>query len=138
MRLVIAACTADYVGRLTAHLPLANRLLLVKADGSVLVHSDGGSYKPLNWMSPPCTLTVGEPDDVDVAEGVREVWTVQHAKSDDRLVVRIHEVLHDSAHEPRRRPRSGEGRRRGAPAAAARRADRDARRRVPGWCAAST
>ncbi|GAB3677956.1 endonuclease NucS [Angustibacter aerolatus] len=99
MRLVIAACTADYVGRLTAHLPLANRLLLVKADGSVLVHSDGGSYKPLNWMSPPCTLTVGEPDDVDVAEGVREVWTVQHAKSDDRLVVRIHEVLHDSAHE---------------------------------------
>ena len=56
MRLVIARCSVDYVGRLTAHLPLATRLLLVKADGSVLVHSDGGSYKPLNWMSPPCKL----------------------------------------------------------------------------------
>ena len=56
MRLVIARCSVNYVGRLTAHLPLATRLLLVKADGSVLVHSDGGSYKPLNWMSPPCSL----------------------------------------------------------------------------------
>ena len=53
VRLVIAPCSVDYEGRLTAHLPLATRLLLVKADGSVLVHSDGGSYKPLNWMSPP-------------------------------------------------------------------------------------
>ncbi|MEO7262799.1 MAG: endonuclease, partial [Jatrophihabitantaceae bacterium] len=51
MRLVIAHCMVDYVGRLTAHLPMAQRLLMVKADGSVLVHSDGGSYKPLNWMS---------------------------------------------------------------------------------------
>ena len=57
MRLVIARCSVDYVGRLTAHLPEALRLLIVKADGSVLVHSDGGSYKPLNWMSPPCRLT---------------------------------------------------------------------------------
>ena len=56
MRLVIAECSVDYAGRLTAHLPQARRLLLVKADGSVLVHSDGGSYKPLNWMSPPCSL----------------------------------------------------------------------------------
>ena len=55
---VIARCSVDYVGRLKAHLPLATRLLLVKADGSVLVHSDGGSYKPLNWMSPPATLRV--------------------------------------------------------------------------------
>jgi RecB family endonuclease NucS len=99
VRLVIARCAVDYVGRLTAHLPLATRLLLVKADGSVLVHSDGGSYKPLNWMSPPCALSVGQPSDVDAAEGVVEVWTVQHAKTDDRLVVRVHEVLHDSAHE---------------------------------------
>ena len=59
VRLVIARCSVDYVGRLTAHLPLATRLLMVKADGSVLVHSDGGSYKPLNWMSPPCTLVEG-------------------------------------------------------------------------------
>ena len=56
MRLVIARCSVDYVGRLSAHLPTAMRLLIVKADGSVLVHSDGGSYKPLNWMSPPCRL----------------------------------------------------------------------------------
>src|SRR2546429_2901746 len=56
VRLVIARCSVDYVGRLPAHLPSAPRLLIVKADGSVLVHSDGGSYKPLNWMSPPCRL----------------------------------------------------------------------------------
>ena len=54
MRLVIANCSVDYAGRLSAHLPLATRLLMLKADGSLLVHSDGGSYKPLNWMSPPC------------------------------------------------------------------------------------
>jgi endonuclease len=99
VRLVIARCSVDYVGRLTAHLPLATRLLLVKADGSVLVHSDGGSYKPLNWMSPPCALAVAAPSDVDAAEGVSEVWTVQHRKSGDSLQVRVHEVLHDSAHE---------------------------------------
>ncbi|MEJ2577609.1 MAG: endonuclease NucS [Kineosporiaceae bacterium] len=99
MRLVIARCSVDYAGRLTAHLPLATRLLLVKADGSVLVHSDGGSYKPLNWMSPPCRLTESEPDADAAAAGVVQLWTVQHAKTDDRLVVRVHEVLHDSAHD---------------------------------------
>jgi RecB family endonuclease NucS len=62
MRLVIAKCTVDYAGRLTAHLPLANRLLMLKGDGSILVHSDTGSYKPLNWMNPPCTITVQEPE----------------------------------------------------------------------------
>jgi hypothetical protein len=75
------------VGRLTAHLPLATRLLMVKADGSVLVHSDGGSYKPLNWMSPPCTLSVGD-----------GVWTVTN-KSGEQLLVTIEEILHDSAHD---------------------------------------
>jgi hypothetical protein len=99
MRLVIARCSVDYVGRLTAHLPLATRLLLVKADGSVLVHSDGGSYKPLNWMSPPCRLTESAPDAVDVQQGVTAVWTVQHAKTDDRLVVRLHEIHQDSRHD---------------------------------------
>jgi RecB family endonuclease NucS len=99
VRLVIARCSVDYAGRLVAHLPLATRLLVVKADGSVLVHSDGGSYKPLNWMSPPCRLTVGPPGDDAAAEGVSEVWTVQHARSEDRLVVAVHEVLHDSSHE---------------------------------------
>ena len=74
MRLVIARCSVDYDGRLTAHLPLATRLLVVKADGSVLVHSDGGSYKPLNWMSPPCTMAEVEPDEGQAAEGVVAVW----------------------------------------------------------------
>ncbi|SDO67614.1 hypothetical protein SAMN04489867_0298 [Pedococcus dokdonensis] len=99
MRLVIAKCAVDYEGRLTAHLPLATRLLLVKADGSVLVHSDGGSYKPLNWMSPPCAMAEVSPEDHEVADGVTTVWLVQHAKSEDRLRVLIHEVLHDSSHE---------------------------------------
>jgi RecB family endonuclease NucS len=99
VRLVIARCSVDYDGRLSAHLPLATRLLVVKADGSVLVHSDGGSYKPLNWMSPPCALSVTEPGADEVEAGVRQVWTVQAAKSDDRLVVRLHEVFHDSSHD---------------------------------------
>ena len=99
MRLVIAQCSVDYAGRLTAHLPLARRLLLVKADGSVLVHSDGGSYKPLNWMSPPCSLKITEPDGDARAAGITQVWTVRHTKSEDRLVVHVHEVLHDSSHE---------------------------------------
>jgi RecB family endonuclease NucS len=60
MRLVIATCAVDYQGRLTAHLPSATRLLMVKADGSVSVHSDDRAYKPLNWMTPPCELKVEE------------------------------------------------------------------------------
>ncbi len=87
MRVVIARCSVDYVGRLTAHLPMAPRLVLVKADGSVSVHADDGAYKPLNWMSPPCTHA--EQDGV---------WTVtgQHGQ---RLVITVDEVLHDSTYE---------------------------------------
>ncbi|MDQ4502068.1 endonuclease NucS [Sinomonas sp. ASV322] len=99
MRLVIARCSVDYEGRLKAHLPLATRLLLVKADGSVLVHSDGGSYKPLNWMSPPATLRVTAAEGAQFEEGIVEQWTVQSAKTDDRLIVNIYEQLHDSSHE---------------------------------------
>ncbi len=99
MRLVIARCRVDYEGRLQAHLPLATRLLLVKADGSVLVHSDGGSYKPLNWMSPPCSTTVTPADPAEVADGVVTVWVVRNTKSGDALRIRIHEVLHDSSHD---------------------------------------
>ncbi|MFC7402740.1 endonuclease NucS [Citricoccus sp. GCM10030269] len=99
MRLVIARCSVNYEGRLRAHLPQATRLLMVKADGSVLVHSDGGSYKPLNWMSPPATLRVSAPSEDLAEEGVTEIWTVQAAKSDDRLIVHLFEVLHDSAHD---------------------------------------
>jgi RecB family endonuclease NucS len=99
VRLVIARCSVDYAGRLSAHLPLATRLLMVKGDGSLLVHSDGGSYKPLNWMSPPCSLETGEPDDDQRAAGVAEVWTVTHRKTADRLIVSIHEVLHETVHD---------------------------------------
>lgn len=99
MRLVIARCSVDYAGRLSAHLPLAQRLLMVKGDGSLLVHSDGGSYKPLNWMSPPCTLETVEPDDDQREAGIVELWKVTHKKTADQLVVSIHEVLHDSSHE---------------------------------------
>lgn len=99
MRLVVARCSARYTGRLSASLPEAVRLLVVKADGSVLIHADGGSYKPLNWMSPPCILTVGTPDEEAAARGVSQVWAVQHSKSDDRLEIELHEVLQDSAHD---------------------------------------
>jgi endonuclease len=87
VRLVIARCQVDYVGRLTAHLPMAPRLLLVKADGSVSVHADDRAYKPLNWMSPPCWL-----------EEQPGVWTVRN-KAAESLVITIEEVLHDSSHE---------------------------------------
>jgi endonuclease len=80
MRLVIATCTVDYVGRLAAHLPRATRLLMVKADGSVSVHSDGNAYKPLNWMTPPCTLRA-EPGQ----------WVVTNAKGES-LTITIDEI----------------------------------------------
>ena len=99
MRLVIARCSVDYAGRLSAHLPLATRLLLLKADGSVLVHSDSLSYKPLNWMSPPCTVSTIEPDPEQSDAGVSEIWKVTQAKTADLLVISIHEILHDSDHE---------------------------------------
>ena len=99
VRLVIAKCSVDYVGRLKAHLPLAVRLLLVKADGSVLVHSDGGSYKPLNWMSPPATLRTVAAADAELEVGVAEQWVVQSAKTDDRLIINIYEQLHESSHD---------------------------------------
>ncbi len=72
---------------------------MVKADGSVLVHADGGSYKPLNWMSPPCSMSVREPDEDEAASGVSEVWEVSRNKSEDRLVVRIFEVRAEASHD---------------------------------------
>ncbi|KGI69265.1 endonuclease NucS [Mycolicibacterium rufum] len=88
MRLVIAQCTVDYVGRLTAHLPSARRLLLIKADGSVSVHADDRAYKPLNWMSPPCWMT-------EEADGL---WVVQN-KAGEQLRITIEAIEHDSRHE---------------------------------------
>ncbi|NUP27029.1 MAG: endonuclease NucS [Nocardia sp.] len=96
MRLVIARCQVDYVGRLTAHLPMARRLLMIKADGSVLVHSDGGSYKPLNWMSPPCWLDEREPD--AAADRLKALWVVSN-KAGEELRISIEEIEHDSSHE---------------------------------------
>ncbi|MDI2128189.1 endonuclease NucS [Yinghuangia seranimata] len=87
MRLVIARCTVDYAGRLSAHLPSAQRLIMVKADGSVSIHADDRAYKPLNWMSPPCSLK---------EEG--DVWTVVN-KAGEKLIISIEETLHDSSHE---------------------------------------
>jgi RecB family endonuclease NucS len=87
MRLVIARCSVDYVGRLSAHLPMAPRLIMVKADGCVAIHADGGAYKPLNWMNAPNTISESE----------RE-WVVRNPKG-ETLVITIDEVLSDSAHE---------------------------------------
>ena len=95
MRLVIARCTVDYDGRLTAHLPEAVRLLMVKADGCVAIHADGGAYKPLNWMNSPNTLTV---DDDPEADDARAVWTVRNPGG-ETLTITLHEVLSDEAHE---------------------------------------
>ena len=98
MRLVIATCSVDYAGRLNAHLPLATRVVMVKNDGSVLIHSDGGSYKPLNWMSPPCSLEVIEPEEMHKESGVTEVWRVLHNKTADLLLINIHNILSDTSH----------------------------------------
>jgi hypothetical protein len=87
VRIVIARCSVDYAGRLSAHLAMATRLLIVKADSSVLVHSDGGSYKPLNWMSPPCRLAE--------AEGR---WVVT-GKSGETLTITIEEIISDSSYD---------------------------------------
>ena len=87
MRLVIARCSVDYQGRLAAHLPEAIRLIMVKADGCVAIHSDGGAYKPLNWMNAPNTLVTGE-----------DFWTVTNPKG-ETLVISLNEVFSDSSQE---------------------------------------
>ena len=87
MRLVIARCSVDYDGRLTAHLPEATRLIMVKADGCVAIHADGGAYKPLNWMNAPNRLVEGDGR-----------WTVTNPKG-ETLTITIDEVLSDTAWE---------------------------------------
>lgn len=99
MRLVIAECSVTYAGRLNAYLSPAKRLIMVKADGAVLIHSDGGSYKPLNWMTPPAKLMISEPSTTELEEGITAVWTVQSQKADDHLIISIYEIEHDSSHE---------------------------------------
>lgn len=87
MRLMIARCSVDYDGRLTAHLPMATRLIMVKADGCVAVHADGGAYKPLNWMNAPNYLEERDGE-----------WVVTNPRG-ERLVITIEEVLQDTALE---------------------------------------
>jgi len=89
MRALIATCEVDYSGRLTAHLPPAKRLILVKADGSVSIHADGGAYKPLNWMAPPCTIAVAPG-----GAATEQVWTVTN-RGDDTLRIVITEIEAD-------------------------------------------
>lgn len=86
MRLVVARCTVDYTGRLTAHLPEATRLIMIKADGTLAVHSDANGSKPLNWMVAPNLI--------EESEGV---WTVSNGKG-ERLVITVHEVIEDVTH----------------------------------------
>jgi endonuclease len=90
VRLIVARCEVTYTGRLTAFLPESTRLLMIKADGSVLVHADAGGYRPLNWMTPPTVIEEGE--DVIV---VRK----RAGRSEDRLEIRLHEVLSQSEHD---------------------------------------
>lgn len=78
---------------------MAQRLLMLKADGSVLVHSDGGSYKPLNWMTPPATLTVVDPTEDQAQAGIAQVWHVNQTKTGDRLEIAIEVIHHDVEHD---------------------------------------
>jgi len=87
VRLVIARCSVDYDGRLTAHLPEALRLIMVKADGCVAIHADGGAYKPLNWMNAPNVVVEAE-----------DHWTVTNPKG-EQLTIHLHDVVSDTAHE---------------------------------------
>lgn len=87
MRLVIARCSVDYAGRLTSHLPEALRLIMVKSDGCVAIHADGGAYKPLNWMNAPNRLVEHE-----------DHWTVTNPKG-EMLTIHLFEVFTDTTHE---------------------------------------
>jgi RecB family endonuclease NucS len=87
MRLIVARCSVEYSGRLSARLPEALRLVMLKHDGSVLVHADAGGYKPLNWMTPPT-----------VVEEEAGVIVVRKIKADDRLEITLHEVISDVVH----------------------------------------
>ena len=103
MRLVIARCSVDYVGRLDAHLPMADRLLIVKADGSVSVHADDRAYKPLNWMTPPCTLKESAIEDLDGEDTGEVLWLVENPKGEQlRITIEeIHEeISYDMGEDP--------------------------------------
>jgi hypothetical protein len=94
MRLVIARCTVDYEGRLSAHLPEAVRLIMVKADGCVAIHADGGAYKPLNWMNAPNTLLELMREGPGSPAGDLHRWEVTNSKG-ERLIIDLHEIISD-------------------------------------------
>lgn len=96
MRLVIARCSVDYIGRLDAHLPMADRLIMVKADGSVSVHADDRAYKPLNWMTPPCTVTETPIADMDGDDTGEMLWVVENSKG-EQLRITIAELHHEKS-----------------------------------------
>lgn len=98
MRLVIARCSVDYVGRLDAHLPSALRLILMKADGSVSIHADDRAYKPLNWMTPPCTVREQAVVDIDGKDTGDELWIVENPKG-EQLRITVEEVVSDTTVE---------------------------------------
>lgn len=103
MRLVIARCSVDYVGRLDAHLPMADRLLIVKADGSVSVHADDRAYKPLNWMTPPCSLKESAIEDLDGDDTGEVLWLVENPKGEQLriTIAEIHEeISYDMGEDP--------------------------------------
>lgn len=98
MRLVIARCSVDYVGRLDAHLPSALRLILMKADGSVSIHADDRAYKPLNWMTPPCTIREQSVVDIDGEDTGDELWIVENPKG-EQLRITVEEIVSDTSVE---------------------------------------
>jgi RecB family endonuclease NucS len=96
MRLIVARCSCTYSGRLDAYLPEALRLIIIKQDGSVLVHADAGGYKPLNWMTPPTVIE----ESLATEDAPAEMTVHKYAgKTEDRLVIRLTEVLSDATHE---------------------------------------
>ena len=115
MRLVIARCQVDYAGRLTAHLPMATRLILIKSDGSVSIHADDRAYKPLNWMSPPCSLVELGPPHADHPSALSDeplsaLWEVQ-GRDGDTLQIWLAEGVPRLLPRPWHRPWAAEGRR---------------------------
>lgn len=98
MRLVIARCSVDYVGRLEAHLPMSDRLIMIKADGSVSIHADDRAYKPLNWMTPPCSLKEQPITDADGEDTGEQLWVVENPKG-EQLRITIEKLHHEKSFE---------------------------------------
>ena len=99
MRVIFANCSVEYSGRLTSFLPMAPRMIMVKADSSVLIHCDGGTYKPLNWMAGPATIEELPIPPEDEAADIEQIWLVESAKTGDQLKLRIGEIFSETSCE---------------------------------------